>query len=133
MSLGCLFGVVSKLGRSEPSLLAFNFAVLRSPPNLSAKHFKVTFGLLPLALLDRVAKLSVGKLEPQAFHGCQVCTRDVLHICEINKVASLGFGARNFNQSVTSELLANDRKAVGRERRQKYSHITKTQSSDCRT
>ena len=105
MSLGSLLGIVSELGSPEPSLLAFDFTVLGSPANLSAKDFKVTFGLLPLASLHRVAKFSIGELEPQTFHGGQISSGDVLYIGKVNKVAALCLGARNFNQGVTGKLL----------------------------
>lgn len=55
-------------------------------------------------LLNRVAKLSFGKLVPETLDRCQVGSRDALHIREVDKVTALFLGARDCNQGITSKL-----------------------------
>lgn len=99
-----LLHMVDEFGRPKPTLLAFDFAVMRRPANFAAKLFKIPLALLPLALLHRVAKLSTREFVPEPFHGRQVCARDVLYVGKVHKVASFCFGPRDLNESVACEL-----------------------------
>jgi hypothetical protein len=55
-------------------------------------------------LLNRVSEFAIREFIPQPFNSCQVNRRNVLDISEINKLATLGFGARKTNQGVSCEL-----------------------------
>jgi len=104
MPFGRLLYVVDEFRRSKPTLLAFDFTILRRPANFTAKLFKITLALLPFSLLYRVAKLSARKFVPESLNGSKVCVRDVLYIGKVHKVASFCFGTRDLNESVACEL-----------------------------
>jgi hypothetical protein len=97
VSLGRLFDVVSELGSTKPTLLALHLPIRRRPANFSAKEFKVSLGLLPLLLLDRVSKLSARELVPQSLDRRQVGRGNVLDFREINKGTPFGLGSRKNN------------------------------------
>lgn len=104
MPLRSLLGIIGEFRSPKPSLLAFNFTVLRSPANLSAKDLEVSLGLLPLLSLDGISEFAVRELEPQAFHSCQVSAGNVFNVSEVNKISAFGFGTRDFDQGITSKL-----------------------------
>lgn len=106
MSFGCLFDIINEFRGTEPTLFTLNFPICRGPADLSAEHFKVRLGLIPLFLLHRVSELSVGELIPQSFNSSQVGIGNIFHVREVNKIAAFCLCARDFDQSISSELSA---------------------------
>lgn len=102
--LWCLLDVVNEFGCSEPALLAFYVAICSRPADLSAERLEVTLALSPFLLLDGIAEFAVGEFDPQSFHRCQICRRDVLHVGEVHEIPTLRLRSRKLNQRVTSEL-----------------------------
>ena len=101
---GRLFDTVNKFGRPKPTLLSFDFAVVCRPPDFAAKLLEITLALLPLSLLYRVTKLATREFVPQSLHRGQVGGGDILDIGEIDKVATLCFGPRDFHERVSCKL-----------------------------
>ena len=104
VALGRFLDIICELRSSKPALFAFHFTIRRSPANLTAENFKVSLGLSPLFLLNRVSKLTLGELLPKSLNCRQVSVWDILNISKVNKIAALGLCARDFNESIASEL-----------------------------
>ena len=103
--------MVNELGGPKPALLSLYFPISGCPTNLAAKLFKITLALLPLSLLHGIAEFSSREFVPQSLDGGQVCLRNVLDICKVNKVPSFRFCTRYLNQCVPSELGYNNMSA----------------------